>query len=57
MGSGIGSVSIKDLLVGAGELLAASPAAGFYARVTSLPLDAVTEAWNGNPDVRYVLTP
>jgi NADPH:quinone reductase-like Zn-dependent oxidoreductase len=57
LGSGIGSVSIKELLVGAGELLAASPVAGFHAPVTSLSLDAVTEAWNGDPDVRYVLTP
>lgn len=57
MGSGVGSVSIQDLLVGAGELLAASPAAGFQVPVTSLPLEAVSEAWNGDAAIRYVLTP
>lgn len=57
LGSGIGSVAVKDLLTGAGELLAAAPAAGFSAPFTSLPLDAVADAWNGDPDVRYVLMP
>ena len=57
IGSGIGSVSVQDLLVGAGALLAASPAAGFHVPVTSLPLEAVNQAWNGNADTRYVLTP
>jgi NADPH:quinone reductase-like Zn-dependent oxidoreductase len=38
IGSGIGSVAVKDLLTGAGELLAAAPAAGFSAPFTSLPL-------------------
>lgn len=57
LGSGIGSVSVRDLLLGAGELLAASPAAGFAPQFTSVPLDKVTEAWNGNPDVRYIIQP
>jgi NADPH:quinone reductase-like Zn-dependent oxidoreductase len=57
IGSGIGSVAIKELLVGAGELLAAAPAAGFNAPFTSLPLRAVADAWNGDPDVRYILAP
>jgi NADPH:quinone reductase-like Zn-dependent oxidoreductase len=57
IGSGIGSVSIQDLLNGAGELLAAAPAAGFETPFVSLPLDRVAEAWNGDPDVRYILTP
>jgi NADPH:quinone reductase-like Zn-dependent oxidoreductase len=57
IGSGIGSVAVKELLAGAGELLAATPAAGFNAPFTSLPLRAVADAWNGDPDVRYVLTP
>lgn len=57
MGSGIGSVAIKELLAGAGELLAAAPAAGFSAPFTALPLSAVADAWNGDPNVRYVLLP
>ncbi|WP_437624134.1 quinone oxidoreductase family protein [Sorangium sp. So ce1151] len=57
IGSGIGSVAVKELLVGAGELLAAAPAAGFNAPFTSLPLRAVADAWNGDPDVRYILVP
>ncbi|XXY45993.1 zinc-binding alcohol dehydrogenase family protein [Sorangium sp. So ce269] len=57
IGSGIGSVAVKELLAGAGELLAAAPAAGFDASFTSLPLRAVADAWNGDPDVRYILVP
>ncbi|WP_437928735.1 zinc-binding alcohol dehydrogenase family protein [Sorangium sp. So ce291] len=57
IGSGIGSVAVKELLAGAGELLAAAPAAGFNASFTSLPLRAVADAWNGDPDVRYILVP
>ncbi|MGK3966691.1 zinc-binding alcohol dehydrogenase family protein [Sorangium sp. So ce118] len=56
-GSGIGSVAVKELLAGAGELLAAAPAAGFDAPFTSLPLRAVADAWNGDTDVRYILVP
>lgn len=56
-GSGIGSVSLEELLAGAGELLAAAPAAGFDASFTSLPLRAVVDAWNGDPGVRYILAP
>ncbi|WP_437959140.1 zinc-binding alcohol dehydrogenase family protein [Sorangium sp. So ce119] len=57
IGSGIGSVAVKELLAGAGELLAAAPAAGFDASFTRLPLRAVVDAWNGAPDVRYILVP
>lgn len=57
IGSGIGSVAVKDLLIGAGELLAAAPAAGFSTPFTQLPLNAVAEAWNGDPNVRYILVP
>ena len=57
LGSGIGSVAVRDLLAGAGELLAATVQAGFDASVTTLPLTAVAEAWGGSPDVRYVLSP
>jgi NADPH:quinone reductase-like Zn-dependent oxidoreductase len=57
IGSGIGSVAVEELLAGAGELLAAASAADFHAPFTSLPLRAVADAWNGAPDVRYVLTP
>ncbi|WP_433934914.1 zinc-binding alcohol dehydrogenase family protein [Sorangium cellulosum] len=57
IGSGIGSVAVKELVAGAGELLAAAPAAGFDASFTRLPLRAVVDAWNGAPDVRYILVP
>ncbi|CCV13946.1 zinc-binding alcohol dehydrogenase family protein [Mesorhizobium sp. STM 4661] len=57
LGSGIGSVAVRDLLAGAGELIAATQRAGFDAPVTTLPLTAVGEAWAGSPDVRYVLSP
>lgn len=57
MGSGVGSVAVKDLLVGAGELLAAAPEAGFNTPFESMPLRSIADAWNGDPDVRYILTP
>ncbi|MEN2976206.1 quinone oxidoreductase family protein [Tistrella arctica] len=56
-GSGIGSVAVKDLLAGAGELLMAAPAAGFAPPFQSLPLNKVAEAWNGDPRVRYIMRP
>jgi NADPH:quinone reductase-like Zn-dependent oxidoreductase len=57
MGSGIGSVAIRDLLAGARELLTETNKAGFDAPVTTLPLTAVGEAWAGSSNVRYVLCP
>jgi len=57
IGSGIGSVAVKDLVAGAGELLTAAAAAGFHTEFTSVPLRSVADAWNGDPDVRYILTP
>ncbi|MEV5413722.1 zinc-binding alcohol dehydrogenase family protein [Thermopolyspora sp. NPDC052614] len=57
IGSGIGSVAVRDYAACAGELLAAAPAAGFDTPFTSLPLPAVADAWNGDPNVRYILTP
>lgn len=57
MGSGIGSVAIRELLAGARELLTETNKAGFDAPVTTLPLTAVAEAWAGPSDVRYILSP
>jgi NADPH:quinone reductase-like Zn-dependent oxidoreductase len=57
MGSGIGSVSVRDLLLGAGELLAAAPTAGFEPPFRSVPLEHVSNVWGGDPDVRYILQP
>jgi NADPH:quinone reductase-like Zn-dependent oxidoreductase len=57
IGSGIGSVSIQELLAGAGELLAAAADARFDAPFEALPLRAVRDAWHGDPQVRYVLVP
>jgi NADPH:quinone reductase-like Zn-dependent oxidoreductase len=57
LGSGIGSVPVKELLTGAGELLAASPIAGFAPPFQSLPLDKVADAWSRDPGVRYIIQP
>ncbi len=57
IGSGIGSISVKELLAGAGELLAAAPAARFHAPFKSVPLSAVTEAWSEAPETRLLLLP
>ncbi|WP_299177338.1 zinc-binding dehydrogenase [uncultured Brevundimonas sp.] len=57
IGSGIGSVAIDQLVLGAGELLAATLSAGFTADVKTLPLARVKDAWAADPTVRYVLTP
>lgn len=57
MGSGIGSVAIRELLAGARELLTETNKAGFDAPVTTLPLTAVADAWAGPSDVRYILSP
>jgi NADPH:quinone reductase-like Zn-dependent oxidoreductase len=57
IGSGIGSVSVRELLAGAGELLMTASSAGFVTPFKSLPLAAVAEAWSGDADVRYILVP
>lgn len=57
MGSGIGSVAIRELLAGARELLMETNKAGLDAPVPTLPLAAVGEAWAGSSEVRYVLCP
>jgi len=44
------------LLAGAGELLAATPAAGFHTPFTGVPL-SVTDAWNGSREARHVFVP
>ncbi|RCS23801.1 zinc-binding alcohol dehydrogenase family protein [Phyllobacterium salinisoli] len=56
MGSGIGSVAIRELLAGARELLTETNSAGFDAPVTTLPLMAVADAWTGPSDIRYILS-
>jgi NADPH:quinone reductase-like Zn-dependent oxidoreductase len=57
MGSGIGSVAIRELLAGARELLTETNKAGFDAPVTTLPLTAIADAWTGPSDVRFILSP
>ena len=58
LGSGIGSLSISELVTGAGELLAALPAGGFETPVKTMPLSAVEDAWrDGSDDYRLVLRP
>jgi NADPH:quinone reductase-like Zn-dependent oxidoreductase len=57
MGSGVGSVAVSDLVACAGEVLAAAPAAGLVTPFQALPLRSIAQAWNGDPEVRYVLLP
>ncbi|AGS26599.1 Zn-dependent alcohol dehydrogenase GroES-like protein (plasmid) [Rhizobium etli] len=57
IGSGVGSVAVADLLAGAGELLDAAPIAGFDTNFTSVPLSRIENAWNGDPNIRYILLP
>lgn len=57
MGSGIGSVSIRELLAGARELLKETNKAGFDVPVTTLPLTAIADAWASASHVRYILSP
>jgi len=57
LGSGIGSVAVKDLVAGAGELLATAPAAGFHAPFKRVPLSAITKAWSEESDVRVLVVP
>jgi hypothetical protein len=56
LGGGIGSVAIQQLVAGAGELLAAAPAAGVDAPCRSVPLSAVANVWNGDGNVRLVFS-
>ncbi|MBY3560147.1 quinone oxidoreductase family protein [Rhizobium laguerreae] len=58
LGSGIGSLSMGELVAGAGQLLEAIPTAGFDTPVKTLPLSAVAEAWEDHAeDYRLVLCP
>lgn len=58
LGSGIGSVSISELVSGAGQLLAALPVAGFEAPVMVLPLADVAGSWSDeSEDQRIVFRP
>ncbi|AWY54689.1 hypothetical protein A8H28_26650 [Burkholderia gladioli pv. gladioli] len=55
LGSGIGSVSIRDLVAGVGELLATTPVGGFDTPVEILPLASVSEAWLVDADDRRLV--
>jgi NADPH:quinone reductase-like Zn-dependent oxidoreductase len=57
LGSGIGSVAVKELLAGAAELLAAACDADFTPTFTSVPLSKVAEVWNDDSGVRYIVQP
>jgi NADPH:quinone reductase-like Zn-dependent oxidoreductase len=57
LGSGIGSVSLKEMIDGARELLAATASAEFDAPVTPMPLGLIAEAWAAPTNTRYVLVP
>jgi NADPH:quinone reductase-like Zn-dependent oxidoreductase len=57
IGSGIGSVPMKELVAGAGELLAVAPDAGFHSPHESLQLSDVARAWEPDSGIRRVLVP
>ncbi|KIL11132.1 zinc-binding alcohol dehydrogenase family protein [Bacillus altitudinis] len=55
LGSGIGSLSKKDLVEGAGQLLAAMPAGGFNTPVKIFPLSEVKKVWNDESNNRRIV--
>lgn len=55
LGSGIGSVSMADLIKGAAELLAATPDGGFDTPVEARPLTSIPEAWDDEADDRRLV--
>ncbi|QNH22125.1 hypothetical protein HEP73_03056 [Xanthomonas sp. GW] len=55
LGSGIGSLSMADLIRGAGELLAATPSGEFDTPVKTLPLAAIEDAWLDESDDRRLV--
>lgn len=57
IGSGIGSVAVKELLAGAAELLSAAANANFTPGFTSVPLTNVAQVWNDDSGVRYIVRP
>lgn len=57
LGSGIGTVAVKELLAGAAELLAAAHDAGFKPDLTSVSLGDAAQVWNDDPSVRYIVQP
>lgn len=57
LGCGIGSIAVKEMVAAAGELLAAAATTRFDVPFASIPLHAIADAWNGDGDVRTILTP
>jgi len=57
LGCGIGSIAVKEMVAAAGELLAAAATTRFDVPFASMPLHAIADAWNGDGDVRTILTP
>lgn len=57
LGSGLGSLSVRELVAGAAELLAAAPTAGFRAPFESVALSEITEAWATPSGVRRLVLP
>lgn len=57
LGCGIGSIAVKEMVAAAGELLAAAATTRFDVSFASMPLHAIADAWNGDGDVRTILTP
>ncbi|MFD3242563.1 zinc-binding alcohol dehydrogenase family protein [Rahnella perminowiae] len=58
LGSGIGSLSVHELIAGAGQLLAAIPEGGFDTPVRTCALSDVSQIWNEDTgEERVVLIP
>jgi NADPH:quinone reductase-like Zn-dependent oxidoreductase len=57
VGSGVGSVSVPELLAGARELLAVAATAGFRALFETVPLSAISEAWTQPSEARCIVLP
>ncbi len=56
LGSGIGSLSLQQLMSAAGNMFAAAAAAGLALEYQAVPLVDVAEAWEGGDGERVVFT-
>ncbi|WP_420963782.1 zinc-binding alcohol dehydrogenase family protein [Brucella sp. IR073] len=57
LGSGIGSVPVRDYLASAGELMAAAQEAGWAPPCEVMPLADIASVWKRSSDVRYIMRP
>ena len=57
LGSGIGSVPVRDYLAGAGELMAEAQKAGWTLPFKVVPLADIASVWRRSGEVRYIVHP